>query len=379
MLFQLSVGVIVAVFFITVLFIMVPIHGNAKSTKVVWYIFIIAFATFAFYSEPSVSDDLYRHYKLIDSIRNGNDVNTSLFMFKFILFLVSRTKNNGWLPFFTVIFIGYFVQQIQNQFYAQNVFRLKGAILGYLSALAGLGIFPIVSGIRSALVSAMVIWAYIYFYKVNKKYFYAITIVGCFIHLIALVYLLIIVMHNVIINSKNRNVIVRRTIAIAVMCRVLIDTNIVGAAIELLPGSYGDLLLIKWNGYFGVKLGRSSGGISGLLLYTFFVVAAGCIFYLFIKKKQFDSLIISVVVIVAIASGIDILYDRMTLACGLLMMPILARMVEVMKRSSRYIVTILLTLFFMLNILYSTYSMCSHITFNGIDYREIFRNILLLS
>ena len=81
-----------AVFFITVLFIMVPIHGNAKSTKVVWYIFIIAFATFAFYSEPSVSDDLYRHYKLIDSIRNGNDVNTSLFMFKFILIMFQEQK-----------------------------------------------------------------------------------------------------------------------------------------------------------------------------------------------------------------------------------------------------------------------------------------------
>ena len=163
MIYNLSIYIIIVVITLALLFSMFPIYikEGKKRTKMVWYFFIFAFAFVSFYAEPSISDDLFRHYVDIDNIRfRGVSISSVLFVWQFFEWLVSRTNHNGWLPFFTIILIGFFIQKIQDEWFIEHPFSIQSALLGYLSALAGLGIFPIVSGIRCALVSSMFMYAY---------------------------------------------------------------------------------------------------------------------------------------------------------------------------------------------------------------------------
>ena len=339
MIYNLSIYIIIVVITLALLFSMFPIYikEGKKRTKMVWYFFIFAFAFVSFYAEPSISDDLFRHYVDIDNIRfRGVSISSVLFVWQFFEWLVSRTNHNGWLPFFTIILIGFFIQKIQDEWFIEHPFSIQSALLGYLSALAGLGIFPIVSGIRCALVSSMFMYAYFCFYRKKQKRFYIISFMGCFIHTVGILYFGLILFHNFVFESKNRTKTLLRVIVIFVCLRFLILSNVIEIIFGYLPGKYGELLLLKWNSYYGVKFeDRTIGGLGSTLLFLLFVVYIYCILYLYMKKISFDSLIVSVIFIVVLGSGIDIFYDRMVMACGLLGMLLLIEMSNMMKGIKR--------------------------------------------
>lgn len=381
MVYNISICIIILITVLAMLFSVFPVcvKRGRKKIKICWYLLIFSFAIFSYYAEPSVSDDLFRHYADIDNIRRGvfSLDYSALFVWQFFEWLVSKTNHNGWLPFFTIILIGFFIQQIQDEWFVEHSFSVRGSLLGYLSALAGLGIFSIVSGIRCTLVSAMLIYAYLSFYEKRRKKFYIISIIGCMIHTVGVLYIVLILIHNLIIVSKNRTKTVYRIVLTLVSLRILILLNVVEALFGYLPGKYGDLLLFKWNSYYGVKFeNRTTGGIGAVLLFLLFAVYLFCILYLYTKKISFDSLIVSVIFIVVLGSGIDIFYDRMAMACGLLGMPLLLEMSNILKGIRKMFFLWTTYLIFGIEILYSTYSMCCHISFNGNYYREFFRMLL---
>ena len=380
MIYNISVSVVVIVICLAAVFIIFPvsIKKGRKKVKICWYLLVFAFAVFAYYAEPSISDDLFRHYNDIDNIRQGKfSVDYSaLFGWQLFEWLVSKTNHNGWLPFFPIILIGFFVQKIQDEWFTEHSFSVRGSLLGYLSAFAGLGVFSIVSGIRCTLVSTMFVYAYLCLYKKNRMRFYIVSFLGCMVHAVGALYLMTVLFHALIIVSKNKTKAVIKIIFILICLRLLILTNVVEKIFGYLPGKYGELLLLKWNFYHNVRFeDRPMGELGIILIFLLFTIYVFCILYLYTRGISFDSLVVSVIFIIVLGSGMDIFYNRMAMICGLLGMPLLMEVNNMLRGIKKLSFSWIVFLILGSGIFYSTYSMCCHISFNGNYYREFFRSL----
>ena len=89
------------------LILLLSIGLGRKKLLILWFFFIIALSGFAYFAEPSPSDDLYRYYLNINRLgemKKCQFVESPLILQKWF-FLIAQTNNNGWLPATAVLFL----------------------------------------------------------------------------------------------------------------------------------------------------------------------------------------------------------------------------------------------------------------------------------
>lgn len=383
MFFNIALILLGFIVFIMLFYVVLPLRMTSSQLKIIWYLLMLCIAIIAFYVEPSSFDDLYRHYKEIEGIQNGSlhIWDSALIGRWFIFWLVSKTNSNGWLPFSTVILIGVLIGNILSDYMEKNKFTTRGILLYYFSALAGLGIFPIISGIRCALASTIWACAFYHWRDNKKKWYYIAILVCCSIHTIGIVFLCSDLIH-IFISRKNSNkgLIIFRVVTIILFIRFLFDSNLVGGILDNMGGSYASLLSLKWDSYIDYDITSRTTGIGGMLLLGVFIIWIFCFLFCYVKKIEckYDSFFLFLIILSIAGTGIDIFYDRLPMAISVLSLPYCNSTVTALKKGNRVMFVFLSIGFFAVAIAYSTYSMCSHMLFNGNDYSEFWRQLFNL-
>lgn len=359
--------------------IIVPVRLSQKQLKVIWCFLIFSLAVFAFFSEPSGSDDLFRHYRKIERFRMGEEtlLNSVLIGFQIMCWLVSKTNSNGWLPFGTVIIIGMLLWVILSDYLKEHTYTTKGVLLYYLSVLAGIGIFPIISGIRCALVSTIWGVAFCHFRDKNKTKYYLLIVLCSTIHVIGVLFLVIDLVYTFILKTNDKIKMFIRMGALMVFLRLILNIRIIQSIFSgLINNRYTDLILLKWDQYQEVELSGRVQGLSGALLFSLFIVWVIYIFVRYYKTQKLDPMFLFLIMIALLGTGIDIFYDRLPMAIGILSFPTCNELMMELKGGKRSILLWVGVLVFSLSIFFSAYSMCSHMMFNGVNYSDFWRSLL---
>lgn len=374
--FDLSVCIIVFCIIALVFFALAPVHVKTKSLRAIWLILIISLAIFAFYSEPSPSDDLYRHYDFVQQMQQGKmSINDNVLLgFMLLCWLAAKLGNPGWLPLISTILFGLFVNGIVGCYVKENKLSRKSVILFYFCVFSYVGVFPLISGIRNALISAMVMYAYIKYYKTNKFKYYLICLTACTVHVVGVFLIIMIFLYHRFIECKWKTKEIIFMISSVAVLRIFISTGLISSFAGMLPGDYGALLSSKIDGYLSF-VGTRFYGIRLFFLVLSYLILIICLLYAMYKKYK-NNMLIYFFTFVALGAGMEMITDRLIMCMGLLSLPIIDTLISKNYRMKQWIFTIMLLMGFGMIIFFSSYSMFSHIQFNGHNYRIFFARLL---
>ena len=358
-----------------------PLKVKFLTPQRLWIIIVFSASIISFFAEPSTSDDLYRHYLVINHLRNGYYTSpTVLFVWRFLQWIVSKTPYNGFLPAFSSFVIGLLLlKSIQLYSKKQYKSRQKQAI-ALLYSLGGLGTFSIVSGIRCALVCVTISFVYLKYYREKKWVYYTVAIICCFIHSVgALIFLIVFLQDRFLANLDKKRYFIRVIFGM-VFIRILSISGLLNRAMSVLPGEYGALLSIKWSAYIGQSFDSHTSGAWGLFLLLFYMVSIISFVILSRKKVQFDEVSLTLIIISLLGIGFDIFTYRLPYAIGVLQIPVIMKTYELIKKRNMTLVYSWLVLIVSLVMIFSdTYRMCSHIHFNGESYQSIMRILFFIN
>lgn len=181
---------LVVIFF----FLAMAVGGLVKGYEIqrYWYgfciLFSIAVAFWGFQMIPSIKLDVFRLQKLVEEMRETcvtladamdareDDLYGSLVFFRFLCFLVSRTDNNQWLPFLSVL-ITFSMSSLLLINYLRSEGYTTRMILPSLALIfMGMQIQYVFSGIRNPLAVTFAITSfYLVFYK-KRHYWLAVPL-----------------------------------------------------------------------------------------------------------------------------------------------------------------------------------------------------------
>ena len=374
--FDLSVCVIVFCIIALAFFALAPVHVKTKNLRVIWLILIIGLAIFAFYSEPSPSDDLYRHYDFVQKMQQGkmSISDNALIGFMLLCWLASKLGNPGWLPLISIILFGLFVNGIVGYYIKENKLSRKSVILFYFCVFSYVGVFPLISGIRNALISAMVVYAYIKYYRTNKFKYYLICFIACTIHVVGVLLITLIFLYHRFIECKWKTKELIFMISSVAVLRVFIFTGLISSFAGMLPGEYGTLLSAKIDEHLSFS-GTRFYGIRLFFLVFSYVLLITCLLYAMHKKYK-NNMLIYFFTFVALGAGMELITDRLMMCMGLLSLPIIDTLISKNNKTKQWIFTTMLLVGFGMIIFFSSYSMFSHMQFNGHNYRIFFARLL---
>lgn len=374
--FDLSVCIIVFCIIAFVFLALAPVHVKTKSLRAIWLILIIGLAIFAFYSEPSPSDDLYRHYDFVQQMQQGKmSINDNVLLgFMLLCWLAAKLGNPGWLPLISTILFGLFVNGIVGYYVKENKLSRKSVILFYFCVFSYVGVFPLISGIRNALISAMVMYAYIKYYKNNKFKYYLLCLTACTVHVVGVFLIILIFLYHRFIECRWKTKEIIFMISSVAILRIFISTGLISSFAGMLPGDYGALLSSKIDGYLSF-VGTRFYGIRLFFLVLSYLILIICLLYAMYKKYK-NNMLIYFFTFVALGAGMEMITDRLIMCMGLLSLPIIDTLISKNNRMKQWIFTIMLLMGFGMIIFFSSYSMFSHIQFNGHNYRIFFARLL---
>lgn len=171
-------------FFSGILFISKYIRYSKRQQQLLFFLFAIAMAVIAFYAEPPMDWDLYRHLDWMDNIRHSglslyeflfqNPKNiggySTLISFNFLRYIVCQlTTNNHWLPCICVFLVYLIIGYIMTDWYQTSGFKDKIGLLSLLLCSSFLPPLHALSGMRTALAAALMgLAVYLYIYKKKK-------------------------------------------------------------------------------------------------------------------------------------------------------------------------------------------------------------------
>lgn len=359
MFFYLSLVIIITSLMCFFLFFVFPVKLTFRQSVFFWWIFILALSVFAYYAEPSITDDLYRYYQNIVALRNGG-YDTSLLIWKLILTIISLFGKNGLLPATAILVIGGSVYGIMKE-YMEYVKNCKRILVVYAIFVFGFcSIFAMISGIRNATVASVWTYAYLKYYKNRKKKkFYIIVSIISLVHLAPLFptfFLLI----SEIYKKLNKN---SRILLIALIVGwpfILQSTISLASNINI---SYIGLIVSKVNDYydFGNPLFYHSP--------WYIIPKINCLLMLILilklhnKKKKYIFEILFIFGIMSASLFYSIFLERMLMFVGFLALPIIG---DAYKTRYKLLVFIIFFASAVMCLFYFN-ALIAHVDFSGID------------
>lgn len=345
---------------------------QVDSLKIGWFLFVFALAIFVFYAEPSVSDDLNRHYYNIQRIRQGSyKISDTVLASEYIVFwIIGKIGICGLLPACTVMVYGYVIWSIV-RFYIQDGthYNCKTLVLYLLSALGGCGIFYIVSGVRFSLAISIWYLLYLKLYKKHRILYYISCIPLLLFHMATGGLLLISIVHEYLLRKKKR-FLCYKTLLFMCMFYFFVHFGVLIKILSALKFSYAKYFLEKVLLYINTSSG-AVGGVRSLLLflyYTILFLGATCKYK---HDKKENDIAISVAIIAFFSINIIVLFERMSYILGVASFPICSWMCcnEPNKNIAR-LFQILSALVFSILAIHSFYMMICHLQFGGINFRN---------
>lgn len=378
--FELSCMVLILWIIFYVAILISGIQMGRKDILRYWMLFVIAYAIFSFFAEPSFSDDLYRHYQLIDLLREGNDLKghfvDTMVLFKWMLIAVSKTNHNGWLPFVAVVIWGWLICKVIKKYIYENTYNTRTLLLYFMALFGTFCSFNLISGIRAALTIAIFVYSVYYNYLEGKKVkHFIILIVFSFLHFMLVLFIGIQCVYELILFMRKKGINI--TWIILVLAAIIFSTNIVGRLLANQPGILG-FISEKW--YFYQEWTRD-------LTFELIMHWAGMLYVLFsgfkIRHKsghndfrvQFPQLL---VLISIVTNRMPIIANRMPMPVAAFSLPILNSACSTSKGKMWTLWIILGYAVFTLEAVYLIYAMFGFISFNGINIQETIREIIIL-
>lgn len=374
--FNLSIICLFVILAITLLILLFSIGLRRKSIIVLWAIFIIALATFAFFAEPSPSDDLYRYYLTINRIRGGipnsEFVESPLIVQKLWFTIIAKTDNNGWLPASAVLLFGFFIGSIANDYMKKNNVATKIVILFFLSCLGCCSVFSLISGIRNVVAFAMWFFSYYFFYEHRKILYYFLTIIAALLHTAVIICVILALIYQYYVKMKVGKEYWKIILLIVVIAYVL-PSPLIGNILNQIPNTYINLMARKWNYYFQYEgIMGDTGSLFIKIMVLFFTASA---LYLIIKKKgriTFSEFILSIGIPMSLS---NIIFERFIFLIGIVSLPTLDNIYKSMSKLGRFFYVICAFCLLSIRIFLSFYSMFVYMNFNGQEIGEILRTI----
>jgi len=350
-----------------------PCKVSIKNLTALWLVFIISLAVISFYSEPGGSDDLFRHYYNISRYRSGRSFQASgVIGFEAILWIISRTPSNGWLPFFSVLAFGLLIKKLAYDYAKQEdeFYRANAVALYFIAALGGCTVFYLISGIRTSLICAIWVYNYHFYYYSKKSKYYIIQILSCTIHAIGFLLLLITIVYDSISNCKSKRV---RVIIFAFCLLIISASSYTTLFVPILKATginYLQYIASKWNAY------RSNMQVAmelNIRVKTITYLALFACANLRNRKKDNENGLMSFLILIAFAvGGIPVLFDRLGYAIGILSYHGLYD-TTIRARGGKGTFRTGVALLLIAQLLIGYYELFAHISFNGIFFRDIIR------
>ena len=370
--YDLAAAVIPVCIVLLVFMAYAPVRFRFRQIRAVWLLLTAALGIFAFYSSPSPGCDLYRHYELVRQMQQGaGDTGYgAVYGFLFLCRLAAWLGDPGWLPMTAAWLFGLFVDGAAAGYVKKHHAGHRAVILYYFFVFSCTGVFSIISGIRNALVCAMVMYAYENYYVRGRWRYYLICLLACTVHIIGVLLVCLIFVYSCLTGNRKAGRKLAGIVTAVIALRVSISSGAVSYAASRIPGAYGSLLYTKINGYLAD--GNGSGApldtvqlfmLLNYVLLVFLLAAAG--------KKRYECGMLPVfIMLVALAgTGLPVIRGRLLMFTGLSGLPVLDTVSAKSGRTGKWMVVSVCLLVCGMEILYSSYSMFSHMQFHGHDYR----------
>ncbi len=350
---------------------LVPVKISKKGILNFFSILILSLAVFSFFAEPSVSTDLYRHYIWMDNFEDYIKGNRALVIWNFMMWVVIQTGSNGFLPAGCIIIWGYLIKKIIGNYLSENEYSAQAVFLYFMSLFSGCALYYIISGIRSTLVSAVVAYAYYILRTNSKTRYYLLIIFASLIHVFALVLFLIIEVYERFIKGNSRTAILK-VILVVFAVTLLINSSLTINFLQLIPGSYGSLLVSRWNLYLQY-VDRDTLENSFRFFYVAFFLIITIINIIKNRKiKFFDWLII----VAICASPMMIFFERMPYFIGICSLTSINESFINFNGVKRIVFQIALYFIAFMFLFFFVYTLFAHVNFNGHSYYEFWRGLV---
>lgn len=356
------------------------IRVSYKAVRIWWAVFILALAFLGLYAEPSVSDDLYRHYENINRITHGTlSIKDTVRYTEFIYFwLIGKTGIWGLLPFSAVLIYGIFIWKIVDLIVYDTGKGKGNYVLLYLFAvLAGCGIFYIVSGIRFSLAVAVWYYCYLKFYKNKKTLYYLFCISLLLLHTATGLFIILALIHNRLFRTVHGMILIK--IGAFIFCVFLfVRLGLAEKILSFFNFGYGKEILSKYMLYKEKSGVRSVGDIRTYLLYVYYFIMFWAALCWYRREKYFGNLAITNSFLALFTCGFVIFFERMSYLLGVTSLPMLEYMYRgKVPLSEKRVFFFVSGFFFGIMAFHSFYVMLCHTQFNGVDFRyEIFNFFL---
>lgn len=339
---------------------------------------IVVFAVFIFYIEPGVEEDLYRHYMNIERMRSNSyklsERNKFLFVWRLILYVVSRTENNGWLPVIAVLALGYCVAALVND-YIKQYHPGTGLILLYIIGVLGLiDLRLYVSGIRSFMVCVVWYYAYHFYYGNSKVKYYIILIVLTFIHPMVLIPAAGCLIYQSFLKNKSQGSILK---LVAILCLILymMQTSWLQGLLSRFNISFLANILDISASYNDREFDTSFAGWMGYIFcFAWFIICAFLCDYKQEKMSLYNAFVCMTLVL-SFANGVFM--QRLFPLLGVAMFPTIYKVYKKMKSSSKFIFYYGTLFIFSYKLLCGIYALLVNMKFNGQYYGDIMKTIFM--
>ena len=317
-------------YFFSLVLIIFPIKVSKNTLLYVWGCHILALAIMGYYIIPEPELDLYRLFQEIDGIRLGknNVVNNSPFLILNIIYwFVSKTANNAWYPFFSILFIGGLEFCIIKNFVSNtNQYTTKITALYFLGCNAnGFLVYPF-SG-RAFLVAALFVYAYYMWNTSNKKMFWILALICCLIHILGFVLVLFTILYEFIKLTKINNI----SFICILFIAILLNTDLPLLFLELVELDYFNLLHLKYQAYLirGLEFQQP---IEMFFRTINLIYALICLWYLRKVGNKAYAIWEFFILITLCSFNFGIIYERMPFVIGIAMLPVLNAFFLKLKR-----------------------------------------------
>lgn len=375
--FNLSIIGLFVILIITVLVLICSIRLNRKSIIVLWSFFIVSLAVFAYFAEPSISDDLYRYYLTINRIRRGitdTDFTHSPLILQRIWFtIIAKTGNNGWLPTTAVLAFGYFIGSVANDYMKKNNVATRIIILYLLACLGCCSVFSLISGVRNVVAFAMWYYAYYFFYEKKKLLYFAITILAALLHTAVIICFILALIYHYYLKMRAGGKEYVKIIIIILLISYVLPSPLIGNILSRIPNTYANLMASKWNYYFQYEgIVGDTGSLIIRAVVLFFTISA---IYLIVKNKgkiTFSEFILSIGIPMSIS---NIIFERFIILIGIVSLPTLDNVYKNMSKPARILYYICMLGLLSIRILLSFYSMFVYMRFNGQSMGNLLQSI----
>ncbi|MCM1262985.1 MAG: EpsG family protein [Butyrivibrio sp.] len=368
MLFYCAIGICIIFLCQVAIGLILPIRCRNNTIKVTWIIFIVALSIIAFWAEPSVSDDLYKHYKQIDDVCAGRD-HSGMVVWRILLYGIGKTGEKGFLPALTVLIFGASIYCLISNRMKSNKLSMRTFSIYIIILFGGCSIFIIISGIRNVLVFSIWILAYYKLYKEGHKTLYYLACISlCLIHY-SIIFVLAVQGVYELVKKKNKSIKIVLLLIMGLAPSVIIW---LGQVLAKYSNLYVQTLVGKVDGYAGEEAYYKVN-----IWYIFLPISTLAIFIILLKVRKCKFIdnddwgLISLYTYITLTVSITfpVLLDRNSMLICMMFCPIVDALYKSRKKIGLLMNILVVTCG--IRALFYFNAMISHMKFYGIDFYHL--------